>query len=155
MRIVLSLIAMSAIALNALGASPSEKVDREAELRKAVDTFGRAFLEADVPALRLLLTDKYVHVNGRSGNVLNRSEWLNWVESRRAQIDSKELQITEYRIEDVRTIIHGDTAIVIGTIFSSQVTGGEVGTSRIRFSNTWLYRDARWLRAAFHDSPVP
>ena len=155
MRIVLSLIAIAAIAFNALGASHSETVDREVELRKAVDTFGRAFLEADVPSLRLLLTDNYVHVNGGSGNVLNRTDWLNWVESRRAQIDSKELQITEYRIEDVRTVIHGDTAIVIGTIFSSQVTGGKVGTSRIRFSNTWLYRDAKWLRAAFHDSPVP
>lgn len=155
MKIVLSLTAVLLLALNALGASPSEKADREAELREAVDAFGHAFLEADVAALRLLLTDNYVHVNGRSGNVLNRADWLRWIESRRAQIDSKELQITEYRIEDVTTFIHGDTAIVTGTVFSSQVAGGEFSASRIRFSNTWLYRDAKWLRAAFHDSPVP
>jgi hypothetical protein len=155
MRIVLSLIALSVIALNALGASSSEEANRKAELQEAVDAFGRAFLEADVSTLRGLLAENYVHVNGRSGNVLNRNDWLEWVESRRAQIDSKELQITEYRIEDVRTVIHGNTAIVTGTIFSKQVTGGEFRTSRIRFTNTWLYRDARWLRAAFHDSPVP
>jgi hypothetical protein len=155
MRIVLSLVAVSVIAFNALGASPSDEASRKAELQKAVDTFGRAFLEADVPALGLLLADNYVHVNGTSGNVLNRTDWLDWVASRRAQIDNEELQVTEYRIEDVEAVIHGDTAIVIGTVFSSQVTGGEFTTSRIRFTNTWLYRDAKWLRAAFHDSALP
>ena len=155
MRTVFSLIAVSVIAFNAHGASPPDEARRKAELQEAVDRFGRAYLEADVPVLRLLLADNYVHVNGSSGNVLNRSVWLDWVGSRRAQIDNEELQITEYRVEDVESVIHGDTAIVIGTVFSSQLTDGVFTTSRIRFTNTWLYRDAKWLRASFHDSALP
>lgn len=155
MRMLLSLIGVSVLALNAFGASPSEDADREAELHSAVNTFGQAFLEADVPTLQLLLTKNYVHVNGGTGNVIGQAEWLNWVTSRRAQIESGELRITEYRIEETKTAIHGDTAIVVGMVFSSYVTGGELKTSRIRFTNTWLYQDGKWLRAAFHDSTIP
>ena len=126
MRTVFSLIAVSVIAFNAHGASPPDEARRKAELQEAVDRFGRAYLEADVPALRLLLADNYVHVNGSSGNVLNRSDWLDWVRSRRAQIDNEELQITEYRVENVESVIHGDTAIVIGTEFFESAYGWRI-----------------------------
>lgn len=154
MKRMLSMIAVSIFAFDALGAPMPEETSREAELRDAVHTFGQAFLEADVPTLRGLLTEDYVHVNGGSGNVLGRGEWLDWVKARRAQIEREELRITEYRIEDLSIVSHGNTAIVVGTVFSRQVSGGESSTSRIRFSNTWLYQKGKWRRAAFHDSPL-
>lgn len=138
----------------AQGASPADEGGREAELRIAIEAFGQAFREADVQELERLLSDEYVHVNGGSGNVIGREDWLEWVKSRRAEIDGGELFITEYRIEDLRIIFHGDTAIAVGAVFSRQVRNGESSTLRIRFSNTWLYEDSKWRRAAFHDSPI-
>lgn len=155
MRIVFSLIALLLIEMNVLGASGPDETGRKAELQKAVDSFGLAYREADIPVLRELLAEDYVHVNGTSGSVLNQDDWLAWIESRHTQIGKGELQITEYRVEDVKTVIHGDTAIVTGKVFSSQVSSGEVTNSKIRFTNTWLYRDQKWLRAAFHDSALP
>jgi hypothetical protein len=76
------------------------------------------------------------------------------MEARRARIENGELSITEYRIEDLSVVIHGDTAIVVGTVISSQVTGGATSTNRVRFSNTWLYSNSTWRRVAFHDSPI-
>ena len=124
------------------------------DMRSVPEAFGRAFREADVEQLERLLSDNYIHVNGGSGNVLSRETWLEWVASRRAEIESRELNITEYRIEDVAIVMHGNTAIVVGTVFSSQVKSGALSTLRVRFSNTWIYENSEWRRAAFHDSPI-
>ena len=133
----------------------AEEADREAEVRAAVNAFGRAFVEADVPTLESFLSENYVHVNGGSGNVLNRDDWLKWMKSRRSEIEKGELVVDDYRIEDVRIALDGDTATVIGTVFSSVSRNGNSKTSKIRFSNIWLYREGVWRRAVFHDSPLP
>ena len=131
-----------------------EEADREAEVRAAVNAFGQAYVEADVPTLEHFLSENYVHVNGGSGNVLNRDNWLKFVKSRRLEIDKGELVVSDYRIEDVKVVLEGNTAIVIGMWYSSQRRNGNSSTSKIRFSNTWLYREGVWRRAAFHDSPL-
>jgi ketosteroid isomerase-like protein len=132
-----------------------EEADREAEVRAAVNAFGHAFVEADVPTLEHYLSENYVHVNGGSGIALNRDDWLKFVKSRRVEIDNGELVVSDYRIEDVKVVLDGNTAIVIGMVYSSQSRNGNSNTSKIRFSNTWLYREGVWRRAAFHDSPLP
>ena len=154
MKIVSPIVTAVVLAQVALGASVPGEAAPEAELRAAVEAFGRAFREADVQTLGRLLSDNYVHVNGSSGDVLGRSDWLAWMEARRARIENGELSITEYRIEDLSVVIHGDTAIVVGTVISSRVTGGATSTNRVRFSNTWLYSNSTWRRVAFHDSPI-
>lgn len=154
MKIILYMAVISVFALDSLGTPLSEEAAREAELRSAVQAFGRAYVEADVSELGHLLTENYVHVNGSTGNVLGREDWLEWVGSRRAAIESGELRVVEYRIEDIQIVSHDTTAIVVGTVYSSQLTGDVSGTSRVRVSNTWLYRNEKWLRASFHDSPI-
>ncbi len=118
----------------------AQQMSREHEVRAAVSAFSRAFVEADVSVLRTLLTEDYVHINGRSGSLLNRDEWLNWIASRRAELDSGRLVIDTYRIEDVNVQIHGEAAVVTG---------------RVRFTNVWVEQGGVWRRAAFHDSPFP
>jgi hypothetical protein len=126
---------MIVASVTVFGAALAEEVDREAEVRDAVNAFGRAYLEADVPTLKTLLTENYVHVNGRSGNVLNRDDWLKWVRSRRAEIDNGELVVSDFRIEDVKVVLDGKTAIVIGMVYLSQSRNGNSNTAQIRFSN--------------------
>jgi ketosteroid isomerase-like protein len=155
MRTCLAIAIVVVVTPIAMGVSLAEERGREAELRIAIEAFGRAFREADVQGLERLLSDDYVHVNGGSGNVIGRDDWLEWVAARRAEIDSGELLITEYRVEDLSIVFHGNTAIAVGAVFSSQVRNGTSSTLRIRFSNTWLYEDSTWRRAAFHDSAIP
>ena len=133
----------------------AEEPCRETEVRAAVSAFGRAFVEADVSALATFLTANYVHINGRSGSVLNRDDWLRWVESRRAELDSGELVVSTYRIEDVRVELSGDIAVVTGVAFLSGTRNGNALTSQLRFSNVWILKGGTWRRAAFHDSPLP
>ena len=150
-----SIVLIAILSLTAFNAIEANGMDREAEVRDAVNTFGRAFAEADVATLKSLLHENYVHVNGRSGNVLNRAEWLEWVTSRRAEIQSGELVVNDYRIKDLQIVLGEATAIVVGVVVSSQTKNGNSTESRIRFTNLWVYRKGGWIRSAFHDSAIP
>ena len=134
--------------------SGAQQVSPEHEVRAAVSAFGRAFVEADVSVLQSLLTKNYVHVNGLSGSVLNRDEWISWVVSRRAELDSGELVITTYSIEDVSVRIYGEAAVVTGVVHSSGQRNSALFASQVRFTNVWVSQGGMWRRAAFHDSPV-
>ena len=73
----------------------AQQTNQEREVRAAVSAFGRAFVQADVSVLQRLLTENYLHVNGRSGSVLNRDQWLKWVASRRAELDSGDRELKD------------------------------------------------------------
>jgi ketosteroid isomerase-like protein/catechol 2,3-dioxygenase-like lactoylglutathione lyase family enzyme len=125
------------------------------EVTAAVAAFGRAFREADMSALQTLLTDDYVHVNGGSGNAIDREEWLKWMASRRAEIDSGALVLSRYDVEDVTVRITGKTAVVTAVVHSSGKRNGVSFTSSVRVTNVWVEQAGEWRRAAFHDSALP
>jgi hypothetical protein len=132
----------------------AEVSSREAAVRTAVASFGSAFVEADVPTLEALLTDTYVHVNGSSGNILNRNEWLTWVKTRQAELEAGTLVVSDYRIEDLEVELFGEAAVVTGVAISSGIRNGDSFDTRLRFSNVWIFGGGGWRRAAFHDSPI-
>lgn len=133
----------------------AQQTSREDEVRAAVSAFGRAFVQADVPLLQAYLTDDYLHINGRTGKVLNRTKWLKWVESRKAELRSGDLVVNAYRIEDVKVEVYEEAAVVTGVVDSSGQRKGTSFTSRVRFTNVWVMQGGAWRRAAFHDSPLP
>ena len=129
-------------------------VNSEAEVRAAVVLFGDAFVEADISILEDLLEENYIHINGSSGNVLDRDEWLRWVESRREELESGVLVVADYRIEELAIEIHGKAAVVVGVAVSKGTRHGVPNDSQVRFTNVWVHREGAWRRAAFHDTPL-
>lgn len=125
------------------------------DVRAAVRRFGEAYVEADVAILESLLTHDYLHVNGNSGNVLTREEWLDWIASRREEIENGSLVVTKYVVDDVRVEIYGTAAVVTGTVDASGIRNEERFASRVRFTNLWVRSNRIWRRAAFHDSALP
>jgi len=150
-----SLVAL-ALSLSHSGTHTAEaqEIPAEQEVRAAVSAFGEAFVEADVAALRDLLTEQYLHVNGLSGSVLNRSEWLEWMTSRQAALASGGLLIHEYTVTDLRVRLYGTTAVVTGRVDSRGVHSEAPFSSQVRFTNVWVNEQGSWRRAAFHDSPL-
>jgi len=135
--------------------SPSMQSNSTTEVRNAVSAFGRAFAAADVATLQTLLAQDYVHVNGRSGSVLDRDEWLSWITSRRAELETGQLVIETYSVEDVKVEVYGDVSVVTGVVHSTGQRNGESFDSGIRFTNGWIKSGDAWRRAVFHDSPLP
>jgi hypothetical protein len=128
--------------------------EAEVAVRDAFSAFRHAFVTADLPVLRALLTDDYVHTNGRSGEVLDRQQWLGYMTARRTELDQGSLIIDTYLVDDLEVRIQGeaaDSAVVTGVAISSGRRHGAPFESRVRFTNLWVQRDGAWRRAAFHD----
>jgi ketosteroid isomerase-like protein len=146
---------ISLLLMASQGPAIAQETSPEDEVRAAVAAFGRAFEKADVAFLETRLTNDYIHVNGRSGSVLNRDEWLKWLSSRQAELKSGELSITSYSVEDLKVQVYGEAAVATGIVRSSGQWGGTEFTSQVRFTNLWVMQGGEWRRAAFHDSPLP
>jgi len=139
--------------LAAVPSTDARPESAESEVRAAVEAFGRAFVAADTVALRSFLGAAYMHVNGRSGTVLSKEQWLDWISSRREEQESGALRIEKYDLEELRVEIYDQTAVVTGIADSRGTHHGEAFASRVRFTNVWVF-DRSWRRVAFHDSPL-
>lgn len=128
------------------------KVCDEKALKTAIDRFGQAFLVADTDTLDSMLVDDYIHVNGGSGNIIRKQAWLNWLKSRKAELQANTLSISRYDVELNSVVVNGKVGIVVGSVTSEGINKQRPFTSVLRFSNTWLCQDNQWFRAAFHDS---
>lgn len=126
----------------------------EKALRETIDVFGNAFVTADVEILGRLLTDNYIHVNGGSGNIIRRSAWLNWLSSRKVELDSGKVKVTNYKLDVQNVVLTDKVGVVVGRAVSSGINNGESFSSSLRFSNTWICSDLGWRRASFHDSAL-
>ena len=123
-------------------------------LPEAIQAFDQAFLEADAEVLTMMLPENYVHTNAHSAP-FGRESWLNYIQSRKGELESGTLRVNQYEVlaEDIR--YHGQTAIVIRRLRSSGIRKGEDFDRTYQITNLWVIEDGRWKRAAFHDTSVP
>ncbi|OJJ18335.1 hypothetical protein BKI52_26315 [marine bacterium AO1-C] len=123
------------------------------EVKKAVEQFNKAFLEADVVSLAGMLTEQYIHSNSGSA-VINKINWLKYIKSRRRQLDRKILKVKDYKMRDVVIKVYGNTAVVNALITSSGTLKRKPFLSAIRCTHVWVKEGGVWKRAAFHDSKL-
>lgn len=124
-------------------------------LHAALQAFTGAFLRADAEALDTLLTADYLHTNGGTGTVLDKTQWLEFIRSRRAELQSGRLQVDRYQATSQEVRWYPAVAVVSSRIVSAGRRDGAPFESRLQVTQVWIRRGERWWRAAFHDSPLP
>jgi ketosteroid isomerase-like protein len=67
-------------------------------------------------------------------------------------VQAREPRYETFRNHGQSIRIYGDTAIITGVTSVKGTAGGEAFAADFRFTDTWLYRDGRWLLAASHAS---
>ena len=131
------------------------RLDPSDDVKAAVQSFGEAYVAADVVVLESLLADPYMHVDGSSGTVVDCATWLDWVATQRSALDNGTLVIESYEVEDLIVRMRRDSAITTGIVRSTGVRDGEPFATAIRFTNLWVLEGEEWKRALFHDSALP
>ncbi len=154
MKVFFALLIVALSASHLPGQSLPQAHPYENQLRKLVAEFGEAFVKADVTSLERLLTDDYIHTN-TSGTVLNKQQWLAYIQSRKAELETGKLTIDSYVNEDLKVQLHGNTAIVTGRSVTAGKRDGQPFVTRLRFTHLWVKSGKQWRRAAFHDSTIP
>jgi ketosteroid isomerase-like protein len=146
---------MKTLILTGLILMQSMRLDPSDEVRAAIDRFTEAFVSADTVALDGLLIDPYLHVNGSSGTLVGRDEWLAWMATQHEAIEAGDLVIDHYEVTDLTIRMRRDSANVTGVVRTNGIRDGEPFDREIRFTNVWVKEGEEWKRAMFHDSVVP
>ena len=131
------------------------RLDPSDAVRTAIDEFAEAYVRADVEALDELLADPYLHVNGSSGTVVGREEWLDWVAGRHDALADGSLVIDSYEVVDLTIRMRRSSANVTGIVRSAGSVDGVPFAREVRFTNVWVLEGEQWKRAMFHDSALP
>ena len=151
-----SLFILPFLLITACSTPTDTKVNSDAEkdiLLTRIEQFNTAFETGDVKTLESMITDKYVHTNS-SAKAIGRDQWVDYLQRRKKDLDSGDLIVGNYALEETEVEIYGDMAILTGKISFSSERSGEQKENEIRITNVWVKEDGAWKRAGFHDTRI-
>ena len=119
----------------------------EREILRAKAALSEAFESGDAAYLRGALDPRFTLVDSR-GTVTNLEQNLQ-------EVQAREPRYEKFHNHGQSIRVYGDTAIVTGVTSVKGTAGGDAFQADFRFTDTWLYRDGRWLLAASHASRLP
>ena len=110
--------------------------DVPSDLRKAVEDYDHAQVNADAAELRRLVADDYVLVNS-SGKVQNKSELI-------ADYLAPGYKIEPFTVLEPVEKVWGDGAVMGGLVHLKGTSEGKPFTVTLRFADVWARRQGRW-----------
>jgi hypothetical protein len=104
--------------------------------------------EHDATALRRILDDKFISTSG-AGQPGNKEGFIKSLTAGKA--DPRQSQ----SLTDETVVVDGDTAIVVGTDTFHRTDGAEPNGLALRYTITFVHRNARWVALAEHIVKIP
>ena len=147
-----SILVLFGICLLSCQPKNSVDVDHDA-LTTSIEAFNIAFSQGDLNVLDSLTTANYLHTNS-SSKVIGKTDWFNYLEKRNKRLESGEIEVLEYKLDETKIEYHGNSAIVTGRV--TVITKDSLGPkqSQYRITNLWVFENSTWKRAGFHDGKI-
>ena len=140
------------ISICILGCQPKNEVDRDS-LTTSIDTFNKAFAEGNLAVLDSMITSNYLHTNS-SSKVIRKADWFNYLKKRNQSLESGEIEVLEYTLDETKIEYHGNSAIVTGKVTVKVKDSLGPKENQYRITNLWVYENGTWKRAGFHDGKI-
>ena len=123
------------------------------ELPKALETFNSAFATGNLDILDSLTMDNYMHTNS-SSKAITKEDWFNYLLKRKERLESGNLEVLDYTLEEEKLTYHGTTAIVTGKVNVATRDSSGIKRNQYRITNVWVWDKGQWKRAGFHDGKI-
>ena len=123
-------------------ASRTDPATAEQELVKLENEWCAAYVAKDTGAMGRIEADGWICTTA-DGELVTRAEDI-------ADVGAGVYVATEFKIEDVKVRVHGDTAIVTGRQTEKATYKGKDASGVFRITDTWIRRDGRWQCIATH-----
>ncbi|MEZ0472385.1 nuclear transport factor 2 family protein [Luteimonas salinilitoris] len=136
----------AALAVPALPVLARDAAQDRHDILETETALCEAFENGDADTLRALLDERFV-LTGSNGIPADRAQTI-------AEVESGEPAYDVFRNHGQTFHLYGDAAVVIGITSVEGKAGGEAFAADFQFTDTWVYRDGRWLLAASHATRV-
>jgi len=144
MKKILAIVALVLMA-GVAAARPPEDVAQA--LIKLENDWAKAGLAGDAAALEKLLVPDYVYTN-QDAEMASRAEMVAGMKSGTTKYDT-------FTVGDMKVHVYGDAAVVTGKGHIKGTENGKPIDEQIRFTDTWVKRDGRWVCAATQVTRIP
>jgi ketosteroid isomerase-like protein len=118
----------------------------EQELMKLENEWADALVKHDWLFLDRILADDYV-VTDPEGNVSTKAQEI-------AFFKSGEFSVTSCVHHELKVRVYGDAAVVTGHTTTKETYKGKDFSPQLRWTDTWIKLDGRWLCVAGHSSEI-
>jgi ketosteroid isomerase-like protein len=122
----------------------------EQEILTQEENLTQAIRQLDLEALHRIYADDLMFT-GVTGEVCNKSAVMG--EARRGVAERQgagKQVVTSYDKEDIKVLVHGDTAVTSYRFVIRIQTGSDEINRRYRTTNVWVKRQAGWQVVAAH-----
>jgi ketosteroid isomerase-like protein len=119
---------------------------QESQLVSLERMWSEALVHRDSQAVATMIADKFVNTEW-NGEVSDRGKFL-------ANIAEPKFDAAALTIQDVKVTLLSNVAVVIGTYHAKGSYQGKSYDHVGRFTDTWVFADARWQCVASHSSLV-
>jgi ketosteroid isomerase-like protein len=119
---------------------------QESQLVSLERMWSEALVHRDSQAVATMIADKFVNTEW-NGEVSDRGKYL-------ANIAEPKFDAAALTIQDVKVTLLSNVAVVIGTYHAKGSYQGKSYDHVGRFTDTWVFADARWQCVASHSSLV-
>jgi ketosteroid isomerase-like protein len=132
----LPLICLLSLPAPAFSAPPA---DSEAELRQREQEWNMAIQRHDAATAARFMSDSYALVVGIEAQKIIAVPRANWLET----LD-KLYRIESWKIDDVRTTVLGDTAVVVLLYTQKATIGGADRSGQFVLTDIWVKQAGQW-----------
>lgn len=136
-----------ALMLGAVAAFARDLSEDEREILRAEAVLCRAFVTVDVDVLREGL-DRHFTLTDSRGVVSTLEQVI-------AELESRDPVYEVFRNHGQTVRLYGDAAVVTGITTIRGHSDSAPFANDFQFTDTWVYREGRWLMAASHVSRLP
>jgi len=137
-------ILLVAAAMGGYAQAPADFAARKASIVALERMWNEVQVDRDAHAIAAMIGDRFVNTEF-NGEVSNRSKFL-------ADFAHPEFKPSLMKIDNVDVEVYGTTAIVTGDYHTKGVYNGKPYEHFGRFTDTWVFQDAKWLCVASHSS---
>src|ERR1700730_3815818 len=136
MKKILVIIAL-VLTAGVVAAYPPDDISQT--LMKLENDWAKMALTGDAASLEKLLAPDYVYTN-QDGQMASRAEMVSGLQSGTTKYDT-------FTVGDMKVHVYGDAAVVTGNGHLKGTENGKPVDEQIRFTDTWVKRDGRWVCA--------
>ena len=152
-RLLITLALVSALLSPASGQGGGKKPDKDERTRQELvqleRDIGAANVRRDADFFERVEADEFVFTDSGGGVTTKKED----VASVRAPANP-DAKLLSYEVDDMKIMLYGETAVVIGRSTLKGVNKGQEWTSQSRFTDVFVRRDGRWQIVAGHASRI-
>lgn len=140
------LLLLLVLCLPGVAQDPPAAAKDEAEIRAIEKRWDEANLRGDWAALDRIFADRFI-MTGDDGKVHSKADVIGKLKARTVKYDSA-------KTDEVKILLHGDTAVVSGRWTGKYTVGGKAVELRERFTNVYARVKGKWQCIASHGSAI-